>query len=137
MYYIDTNIFIRAITGDDVGKKERCQKLFKKIALKELVATTTESVIAEIVYVLNSKKVGYCLSRDDIQKRLSPILQLPYIKIPNKPVYLRALELFRDISIDFEDAIVIAFILSNDGSDCLYSYDQKLSVGGLVKRLEP
>lgn len=137
MYYIDTNIFIRAMTGDDIAKKEACQKMLRRISEREIVATTTESVLAEIVYVLSSKKVGYNLSREAIRSRLYPILQLSGLHINNRATYLKALDLYVLHNIDFEDAILLAYALENDGVTGIYSYDQKLGNNTGVTRLVP
>src|SRR5437867_2990368 len=110
MRYLDTNIFIRALTGDDQKKKIACQSLFRKIAAKEVVVTTTEVVIADVVYVLSSKRLGYHLRRQEIRDSLYPLLKLTGIKLKNRNVYLQALDIYAAYPIDYEDALQAAYI---------------------------
>ncbi len=107
MQFIDTNIFIRHLTRDDPLKAQKCFDLFKKAESNEIAITTTEAVIAEVVYVLSSKRV-YNLARNDIRSLLYPLLSLRGLKLANRKIYLRALDLYAASTLDFEDSLIIA-----------------------------
>lgn len=51
MTFVDTNIFVRYLTKDDPAKAQACYELFKQAAANQITLTTTEAVIAEIVYL--------------------------------------------------------------------------------------
>src|SRR3989339_54680 len=104
MQFVDTNIFIRLLAKDDPVKSEKCFRLFKKAEDGDLELHTTESIISEIVYVLQSKRL-YNLDRDSIGKKLSVVLKIRSLKIPHKSVIISALNLYSKNNIDFEDAI--------------------------------
>ena len=137
MQFVDANIFIRHLTADDPQKAPACLALFQKAQRNEIDLTTSESVIAEVVYVLSSKRL-YALPREDIRELLYPLLTLPGLKLTYRRSYLRALDLYAAYPIDFEDALSIAHMERRHISD-LISYDQgfdRISPPG-IKRSEP
>lgn len=135
MQFVDTNIFIRHFTADDQTKAQACFALFQKAQRSEVVLTTSESVIAEVVYVLSSKQL-YNLSRSEIRELLYPILMLPGFKLTHRTTYLRALDLYANYQIDYEDALSVAH-MERLKIDSLISYDRGFDRLGTVKRQEP
>jgi predicted nucleic acid-binding protein len=120
MNFIDTNIFIRYLVKDDQDKAEACFRLLEKAKASKVELFTSESVIAEVVFVLSSKRL-YNLSHQDIRVRLYPILSLPGLKMSNRRQYLRALDVYGNNNIDFEDALSIATMERKKISQ-IYSY---------------
>ncbi len=57
MVFIDTNIFIRFLTKDDPVKAAACYRLFEQAQRQEIELVTSEAVIAEVVFVLSSKRL--------------------------------------------------------------------------------
>jgi predicted nucleic acid-binding protein len=137
MRFVDTNIFIRYLTQDDPQKAEACFRLFEQAKRNEIELTTSESVIAEVVFILSSKRL-YNLSRQDIRIRLYPLLSLTGLKLPYRQQFLRALDLYSSNKIDFEDAMSLA-IMERQAIGELYSYDEDFDRihGSAVKRIEP
>ena len=70
MQFVDTNIFLRHLTNDDPIKAKACFALFQRAQQKKIAITTSESVIAEVVYVLSSSKQVYKLNPEEIRARL-------------------------------------------------------------------
>ncbi len=135
MEFVDTNIFIRYLTNDDPQKAQACFELFQKARDRAVQLTTSEAVIAEVVYVLSSKEV-YHLGRDEIRARLYPLLSVPGLKLPRRKVYLHALDLYAQYSVDFEDALTVAQ-MSHAKIQALYSYDRGFDRVPTLERLEP
>jgi predicted nucleic acid-binding protein len=137
MQFVDTNIFIRYLTKEDPEQAAACYRLFAQAKLNEVELTTSEAVIAEIVFILSSKRL-YNLARQDIRIRLYPLISLPGLKLPNRRQYLRALELYSNNPIDFEDALSVAAMERQKISE-LYSYDKDFDriTDSKVTRLEP
>lgn len=134
MLFIDANIFVRYLTGDDPAKAKRCLALFQRTKQNEVTVTTSEAVIAEVVYVLSSKIYG--LRRSDIVVRLRPLLTLPNLKLLYRSVFLRALELYVRHNVDFEDCLTAAYMERKNITD-IYSYDKDFDAISGIKRLEP
>ncbi|MCG3209270.1 MAG: tRNA(fMet)-specific endonuclease VapC [Anaerolineae bacterium] len=133
--FLDTNIFIRFITNDDPSKAEACYRLFKRIEKEDLQVTTSESVIAEVVYILTSKKL-YNLPRSEVCDRLYPLISLSNLKINRREALRKALDLFDKMPIDFEDCLTIAHMERQQLKN-LYSYDQDFDRVEAIQRLEP
>ena len=135
MHFVDTNIFIRHLTRDDPIKAQACYQLFKQAATNAITLTTTEAVIAEVVFVLSSKRL-YNLSRQRIRELLYPLLSLQGFHLPQRSMLLRALDLYELHNLDFEDTLVIAHMEQQNLKD-LYSYDQGFDKIPGITRHEP
>jgi predicted nucleic acid-binding protein len=133
--FVDTNIFIRYLTKDDPDKAQACFELFQRAAASELTLTTTEAVISETVYVLSSKRT-YNLARSEIRARLYPLLSLAGLQLPNRHIFLRALDLYVTYSVDFEDVLIAAHMEQQNIAQ-VYSYDQGFDRIANIDRLEP
>ncbi|RIK34997.1 MAG: VapC toxin family PIN domain ribonuclease [Chloroflexi bacterium] len=134
-HFLDTNIFLRYLTGDDDQKYEACLTLFQQAERNEISLVTSEGVIAEVVHVLSSPK-HYQLSRSRIQIALSRLLILSGLKVPQRQVCLRALDLYTKHNLDFEDCLSLAHMEQQNLTQ-LYSYDQGFDAIAGVSRLEP
>jgi predicted nucleic acid-binding protein len=55
MRFVDSNIFLRALTGDDPVMAPACEDLFRRVDRGEEEVSTCEAVITEIVDVLSSR----------------------------------------------------------------------------------
>jgi predicted nucleic acid-binding protein len=135
MQFLDANVFLRHLTRDDPAKAQACFDLFQKAQRKEVTLTTTEAVIAEVVYVLSSKQL-YNLARDEIRRLLYPLLSIPGLKLTHRKMYLRTFDLYAAYPIDFADALVVAQMERQKISE-LYSYDRDFDRVAGITRVEP
>ena len=135
MMFLDANIILRYLTRDDPVKAERCFNLLKKADRGEIELITSEAVIAEVVYVLSSPKV-YAVSRERIRSLLIPIISLRGLKLSSRKLYLRALDLYAALAIDFEDALAVAHMERHGISQTL-SYDAHFDRVAGIERCEP
>src|SRR5579859_255342 len=119
--FIDTNIILRFLTGDDLKKQAAATALFEQIEQKELMVYAPESVICDAVYVLSSSR-HYNKSREEIRELLSPLLSLEHLKVSNRRALLRALDIYVAYPIDFTDALLKA-IMEENHAQIIYSYD--------------
>jgi uncharacterized protein len=135
--FVDTNIFIRYMANDNKEKAKACFELFQRVKRNEEEVTTSESVIAEITFVLSSKKLPYQLTHDEIRQRLVPLLTLRGFKLLQKKIFLEALDIYAEKSnLDMEDALSIAHI-KDQGLSRIYSYDTDFDGYPQVARIEP
>jgi len=135
MKFLDANVILRYLTSDDPEKAKNCYELFQKVKRGEIELTTCEAVIAEIVYVLSSNVI-YNLPRDEIYSLLLPIINLNGLKLPQKHLYIRALDIYASRNIDFEDALSFAHMEKRQTKE-IYSYDRDFDKLEELKRLEP
>lgn len=137
MEFLDTNVILRYLTKDDEAKAEACYELFDQVRQGNKALFTCEAVITEVVYVLSSPRLNYQLSRNDIRARLLPILSLHGLMIPNKTIYIRALDIYvSHPQLDFEDAIAVAY-MERIGLTQIVSYDRDFDRIEGVERTEP
>ncbi|MEA3385356.1 MAG: PIN domain-containing protein [Thermodesulfobacteriota bacterium] len=133
MRFLDTNIFIRFLTDDDPEKADACEKTFKKAVKKEETLFTTDMVIAEIVWVLES---FYKLPKNEVRDKIEKILNTTNLICPHKNMILSALILYSEKNIDYIDAYN-ALIMKEKGIKELYSYDKHYDRIDWLTRLEP
>ncbi len=132
--FVDTNIFIRYLTQDNAEKYRACYQLFKRAEQNQVSLTTSESILAEVVYVLESKY--YAVPRQQIKVALSRLLILPGLKVAHLSTYLRALALYGQRSIDFEDCLSIAHMERQKLGEII-SYDRDFDQVKEIIRTEP
>jgi len=132
--FIDTNLFIRYFTNDDPAKADRVGLLLKEAASGSVALVTTEMVIAEIVWVLESY---YSLDKAAIAPIILGILATPGLTVLNGSLVARALEMYESSRIDFIDGYIVA-VMEKQGITDLYSYDRKhISCLKQIRRREP
>jgi predicted nucleic acid-binding protein len=133
--FVDTNIFVRFLTGDDPHKANRCFALFQKSQRGEGSLVTSESVVAEVVYVLSSQAT-YRIPRDTVAAALRPLLADPGLQIDHKASVLRALDLWAASNLDFADCLSAEHV-RRAALDGIYSYDRDFDQIHGVTRMEP
>lgn len=133
MRFIDTNLLLRYFTRDDEAKAEDVKGILQKVENDEEKITTSLCVIFEIVYTLEKY---YDTPRQKIKDALSFFLSLNGLRLPDKELYLQALELYVEKNISFSDAFNSVFCLKN-GIKEIYSYDKDFDQIKGIKRITP
>ncbi|MDP8921581.1 MAG: PIN domain-containing protein [Chloroflexota bacterium] len=133
--YIDTDALIRFLTGDDPVKQADVRALLRRVANGDLIVAAPDTVIADAVYVLSSRRL-YDLPRAQVQALLTPLVQLHGFHLDNRRQVLRALDLFGATNLDFGDALIVAS-MEHAGSRTLYSYDRDFDRIPTVERIPP
>ncbi len=135
MRFVDANVFLRYLTRDDVAKAARVKDLLERAERGEVELLTSESVISELVFVLSSPRL-YNLTRERIRTLLIPLVSLKGLKLPNRTLFLRALDLYAATPMDFVDALAIAHMEARKMTE-IYSYDGHFNGVSGIRRLEP
>ena len=133
--FVDTDVIIRLLTGDDPRKQAAAVALFQQLEQGRLELEAPDTVIADAVYVLASPRL-YARSHAEIQAFLTPLVRLPGFHIRNKRVVLRALEIYGTTNRGFGDAMIVAAMEQRNGPQ-LYSYDRGFDSFPHLSRLEP
>src|SRR2546425_1878469 len=133
--FLDTDVIIRFLTGDDPEKQAAATALFEQVEQGLLTVQAPDTVIADAVYVLSSPRL-YHLARHDIQEMLATLVRLPQFQVQNRWSVLRALELYASTKLDFGDTLIIAS-MEQQGSHLLYSYDMDFDHIQGITRQEP
>jgi len=118
---IDTNLLVRYLTEDDPSKANDVKRLLLKAEKDEIRLLIPSVVIAELVWVLQS---FYKLNRSEIVPLLNAILHTHGVEVSDRHVVSEAITLYRDGTIDFIDAWIIAFAKAADIRS-IYTFDRK------------
>lgn len=119
--FLDTSILLRHVLNDDPAKSPACFALIQAIERGQVTVWTSELVIAEVVFVLESKRT-YNLPRETIRDVVLPLIGLPGIKLTHKRLFRRIFDLYTTHRIDFIDCYH-AVLMEQRGERTLYSYD--------------
>ncbi len=131
--FIDTDVIIRFLTGDDPEKQAAATALFEQVEQGLLSVQAPDTVIADAVYVLSSPRL-YNIARSAIQEMLAALVRLPQFHVQNRLSVLRALDLYASTRLDFGDTLIIAS-MEQQGSHLLYSYDTDFDhIQGITRR---
>lgn len=134
--YCDTSVLIRLITGDDRAKQERAIALFEQVEQRRISLSAPDTVIADAVFVLSSKRL-YNLPRAEVAAKLMTLVRLPNFHVENRQAVLRALSLFATTSqLDFGDTLIIA-LMQQSGERSVYAYDADFDGIPHIVRQEP
>ena len=116
MIFLDANVFLRyLVQPDSPGNQTRHEiatALFEAIERGDEQATTSEAVLAEVAFVLASKR-QYNLPASHIVAFLTPILRLRGLRLPRgrKQLYLRAADIWESHpKLGFVDALTAATV---------------------------
>ena len=133
LLYLDTNIIIRYLTADNPDFSKRSYDFLQQVELGAITVTTCEAVIIETVQVLSSKTL-YNLPRSTVKDHISAIVRLRGLRLTNKQVYLRALDLFASTNLDFPDALIVAHMEHRKVST-LVSFDRDFDkIPGIIRQ---
>ena len=133
--FVDTDVLIRLITGDDPVKQAAAEALFQQVEAGALSLRAPDTVIADAVFVLTSPRL-YALPRPLIREKLAYLVGLPGLLIHNRRLLLRALDFFATTILDFGDAMIVATMERRNAST-VYSYDHDFDRMPGITRREP
>jgi predicted nucleic-acid-binding protein len=119
--FVDTNVFLRFFVKDVAAQYEKSYALFAQAEAGKVRLETSELVIAEIVWVLESY---YGFSRKEITEVLATLLVSRNLKISGHALISAAVELYASGNMDYIDAYNIAFMKSK-GCTKVATFDSK------------
>jgi predicted nucleic acid-binding protein len=131
--FVDADVIIRLLTGDDLTKQAAARTLFDRIEAGDAAVATPVTTLADVVYVLVSRSL-YGLPRAEVGQLVSGLVRLPNFRVANRREVLRALDLFAATNLDFGDAFIVAS-MESAGSQAVFSYDRDFDrIPGIVRQ---
>lgn len=132
--FLDTDVIVRLLTGDDPKKQNEAAALFAAVEAGKVSVTAPDTVIADAVFVLSSPRL-YHLPRLEVRALLSALLRLPNFKVDNRRALIEALDIYATTNLDFGDTMIVA-AMRLAGGDTLYSYDADFDrIPGVTRQL--
>ena len=105
--FVDTNVFLRFFVRDIESFYHKAKDLFEKAESGDVKLETSDIVVAEIVWVLESY---YGFSRAEIKEVVDAILETKNLKVANHSRVKEAIDLYSSGKMDFIDAYNISYI---------------------------
>jgi len=131
--FLDTNILIRYLTGDDPVKAVLALALLDRVADGAEQVVTTPLVIFETIFLLQRT---YKIAKADIREKIAAILTLQGVRLAERALCLVALDYYVEQNISYADAYNAAW-MQDEGIAEVYSWDREFDrVAGLT-RIEP
>lgn len=109
--FVDTNVFLRFFIRDDESFYHKAMSLFEKAENAQVKLETSDMVIAEIIWVLESY---YDFSKPEIKEVVDTILETKNLKVANHSRVKEAVALYSSGKMDFIDAYNIAYMKAKD-----------------------
>ena len=131
--FLDTNILVRLFTRDDEDKAERVFALLRRVEHNEEQVAASAMVIFETIFVLEKR---YNTPRGTIRDRIKGLISSAGLRLADKEVYRRALDLYAGRSISFADAYNAEFMRSRRLSE-IYTWDTDFDHLEGIARVEP
>jgi predicted nucleic-acid-binding protein len=119
--FVDTDVFLRFLTNDDLVKAKRVETLFRQAIKGQIQLITNLLVIAEIVWALES---FYHLGKTDIVSKVETFLNTPKLLCSEAEIIVMALALYVQQNMDVIDAFH-AYDLQAQGLTKIVTYDYK------------
>jgi len=116
---LDTNVIVRFLVSDNGPDYRNLYSFFKALEEGKLRVELKIIVLFQVIFVLKSY---YKVPKEDIVKNLLNLLSFKGIRLGEKKIIIRALELWREKNLEIVDCYLIAS-LEGDSQNLLYSYD--------------
>ena len=136
MRFLDANIFLRYLDTptDDISRRRNvaCSALFERVESGEEEITTSEVVLAEVFWVLTTKRHAG-LPRPEVAEKMSAIIGFRGFRLSTKRRCQRALAMVHaDPKLSFVDALVACTV--KDLGHRLLAYDSDFDrIDGLTR----
>ncbi len=127
--FVDANILIRHLTGDPPEQAARATRYLR--AADELLLP--DLILAEVAYVLES---FYETPRAQVAATLRAVLAFPAIRVIDRDLLQRAIEVYDLLRLDFADAYLVASA-ERTGIGVVASFDRGIDRAVTVRREEP
>lgn len=100
---MDANVLLRFLTGEPQALAQRAAQAILRAEGGETRLVVSPLVVAEMIWVLKS---FYKRTPGEIAGVLIPLLSADGVEVEDKDTMLRAIELVRDLNVDFVDAVL-------------------------------
>lgn len=131
--FLDTNIILRHLLGDNEQQSPRATAYFRRIEQGEIRVRTADTVIFEVVYTLQRY---YHQPKVRIRKALLPLLELPGIVLPGKSHFRKVFELYVNYNLPFADAYH-AVLMERFKLEEIITFDREFDRIPGLRRKEP
>ena len=119
-WFVDTNLFLRFFTQDDVGQSAAAKRVFQKSATGEVLLVVGPPVLFEVAWTLRS---AYRQPQDKIAEVLRAILATAGIEVLDADLVEDALRRSEETGVEFADAYIMAASIA-EGCDAIATFNR-------------
>ena len=119
-YFVDSNVFLRFYTADDVKQQAEAREFFLKARSGDIELFCGPPVFFEIAWVLNSR---YKIPQAEILDKLEAILAIPNMHVFDDEYVKRAIFLARESNQSYPDAYIA--VVAQDKQIGIMSFNRK------------
>ena len=130
--FLDTNVLLRHLLADHPEQSPRATAFLARVERGELRVRTADTVIFEVVFVLQRH---YRVQKTAIRDQLGALLDLPGIVLPGKRRLRRVFDLYVDLNLPFADAYHAVLMASWKLSE-IATFDREFDRVPGMRRLE-
>jgi uncharacterized protein len=105
LHFIDTNVILRFLIGDDPPKATRATALFERVERGQERVVVPEEVLTETVWTLQS---FYEIPREETAQKLAALLSFAGVQAASRDVLLQSLHIYASSNADFVDCLLAA-----------------------------
>lgn len=120
-FALDTNAFLRLFLNDIPTQADIVEELLKQAKEDKVTLLIPQIIIFEIAFALDK---FYHFSRSEIIEKLKSILSASYLKIQNRNIFKKSLELFATQNISLADCFLICFAKEKEIE--VFTFDRKI-----------
>jgi uncharacterized protein len=131
--FLDTNILLRYLVGDNSEQAQRSLNLLLRVENGEEKVFTSSLVIFDTVFKLQK---FYKVPRHVIAEQMLNIISLRNLQLANKDIYYHAFNLYASTNISFADAFNAAYAINLE-HPTVYSWDTDFDKIEGITRIEP
>ena len=132
--FVDANVFLRHLLQDNIEQSPRASALIEAIDRRGVRVQTTDTVVFEVVYVLQKL---YHLDRAAIAQGVGDLASLAGLVLPTKRLYGTTLERYvAHPGLSFADAFHSVLVQRELGGQLL-SFDRDFDRFPGITRVEP
>ncbi len=120
-FVVDANTFLRLFLNDIPDQADKTEELLKQAKEGKSTLFVPQIIIFEIAFALEKY---YHLSKAEIIENLKSILVASYLKIQNRSIFKRAIELFSMQNMSLADCFLICFAEQKEAE--IFTFDRKI-----------
>lgn len=124
--FVDTNIFLRFIDGNDT-----CIGFIENLKIKKKVFFVQTVVISELIWVL---RTSYKWDVSEVADTVESFLNLKSLKFITKCNVESALQMYRAKNVKYNDCLIASIMGKGDQ---ILSFDREFNRFEEIKRIEP
>ena len=129
--FVETSVFMRFLTADDLQKFKDCVAFFEKIEQGKIRPYTSNIIILEILFLLTKL---YKFPKSKVLQDIGQILNLRNITLVEKTDTRKALKMFSQYNIKYADCLITTQI---PPKTTLVTYDEDFAKLKMLKTTNP